>query len=171
MSEPFADAEYLAKLRADTAALAEKLRAATPAEIAAAASLPAGRPGAHDPDVCGLPGPPTCPGCVADARAGSAVAAEMKRIAGRFEEADRRAKAAASFADRAAAEAERLEAEGEFLAVGRATADLFLLLLRHALRHRADELRGYLTGVLRPELKNLIRLVTSRRGKRDESDR
>jgi hypothetical protein len=105
----------------------------------------------HDPDVCGLPGPPTCPACVVEARARSALARELQRIADRFERADRLSRRAESFGDWADAVGDREEAAGEFRAAGVALADLGLLLFRYMLRHRAEEVRGYLYDALRPE--------------------
>jgi hypothetical protein len=107
----------------------------------------------HDPDVCGLDGPgvsPTCPACVAEGRACSAVAAELHRIAARFEAADRR-RWAESVEERQAGQASCIVAASEFWAAGSALADLGLLLVRYMLRHRAEELRGYLCDALRPE--------------------
>ena len=122
-------------------------------------AIPSPVQSAHDPDVCGLDGPgisPTCPGCIAEGRVGSAVAAEVNRICDLFQDADGRAKAAATVADRETALAEREEAMGVFWAAGEGLADLLLLLLRYAAKHRAEELKAYLVDLLRPELEPII---------------
>src|SRR5437660_10722798 len=86
-----------------------------------------------------------CPGCIASA----GLREDLGRIAAAFERADRRAKAAATVGDREAAEAERREAVGEFWVAGVTVADLLLLLLRLAMRHRPEALAAYLAEALR----------------------
>jgi hypothetical protein len=78
---------------------------------------------------------------------------EIRRIVARWEAADRRAKKAATIQDREAAEAERRDAEGERLAAGLAVADLLLLLFRHGLRYRPEQLGLYVAEAMRPEIK------------------
>ena len=92
----------------------------------------------------------------AEARARSAVAAELNRIIDRFQEAEGRAKAAATIADREAAADERDEAAGQFWSAEQALADVLLLMLRTAMRHRPEELKAYLVDLLRPELEPII---------------
>ena len=89
----------------------------------------------------------------------SAVRAELARIAGRFEAADRRAKAADAAADREAAEAERQDAAGEFWAAGEDLAQLLLLLLRYAVRNQPEALTALLAEALRPELRPILEAV------------
>jgi hypothetical protein len=77
---------------------------------------------------------------------------ELAGILERFAAADERLRRSATIADREAAEAARREAVGEHYGVTRDVADLFLLLLRQALQHRAEALRNYLVKLLAPEL-------------------
>jgi uncharacterized damage-inducible protein DinB len=83
----------------------------------------------------------------------SLLRAELHRLAEAFAAADRAAWRARVFLDRGdeRAEGERLEALGQFEAASRQLADLLLLLLRHALRHRAGALRGLLHDALLDE--------------------
>jgi hypothetical protein len=62
----------------------------------------------------------------------SAVRREIAEITERFEQADRRARAAQTVEDWEAAEAERREINGQFWVATEDLASLFLLLLRHA---------------------------------------
>jgi hypothetical protein len=89
----------------------------------------------------------------------SLVRGEIAAITERFEAADRRAKRAATLADREQAEAERREANGDFWAAGEDLADLLLLLVRYAITHRPEALRAYLADVLRPELEPILDAV------------
>ncbi len=103
----------------------------------------------------------------------SVVRAELARIAERFGDADRRAKAAGvavafgagTVAEREAAEAERQDAAGDFWAASSDLADL-LLLLRYALAHQPDALRLYLAEALRPELGPLAEAVAGLEARR-----
>ena len=97
---------------------------------------------------------------------GCAVRREIGHITDRFEQADRRAKAAETVADREAAEAERQAVLGEFWAAGEGLADLQLLLLRYAVRHRPEELRALLAEVLRPDLDELADAVAGMEARR-----
>lgn len=86
----------------------------------------------------------------------SAVRAELDRIADQFDRADRRrAKAAATIADREAAEAEQQEAAGIYWSAGESLTQLLLLMLRFAIEHEPDLLRERLVEALRPELEPL----------------
>jgi hypothetical protein len=85
----------------------------------------------------------------------SLIRAELARIGGRFDAADRRAKQASTIEDREVAEEERREAAGDFWAAEADLADFLLLLLRVALRHQPDALTRYLVQALRPELESL----------------
>jgi hypothetical protein len=126
VADPFADADYLGRLRAHTAVPGQRLRRTSPDDIRAAVALkrlpepddgpaPGPAPTAqaeHDLLVCGLDDDetaPTCPACIAEAArarqaaadeqgARSAVTAELLRICRRFEQADRRANTAAIYA-------------------------------------------------------------------------
>jgi hypothetical protein len=89
----------------------------------------------------------------------SLVRADLGAIAERFDAADRRARRAASIPEREAAEAERREVAGDFWAAGEDLADLLLLLLRYARRHRPDALAAALAEALRPELAPLTEAV------------
>jgi hypothetical protein len=77
---------------------------------------------------------------------------ELCCIGGRFEAADRRAKQAATLADREQAEEEARAAEGDYWAAEMELADLVLLLLRQATAHRRDALRMYLLEILGDEI-------------------
>jgi hypothetical protein len=83
----------------------------------------------------------------------------LEAITRRFEAADRRARRAATISDREVAESERREAAGAFWAVGEDLADLFLLLLRYACRHRPEALAAYLADVLDQEIGPLAEAV------------
>ncbi len=86
------------------------------------------------------------------ARAVSLLRDDLHRIAERFREADARAFRAAvaeAAGERDQADAEKAEAAGDFWAATAEAADLLLLLLRLALKHRPDALRAYLVDALR----------------------
>lgn len=89
------------------------------------------------------PGPPTIP---------SYVRAELGRVADRWEAAGDRARRATTIADRERAEAERREAAGDHHQVEVDLADLLLLLLRMALRHRRAELVALLEDAVEDPL-------------------
>ena len=108
-------------------------------------------------------------------KAGSAVRAELARICGRFEDADRRARAArvaaarghaGTVAEREAAEAERRDAAGEFWGAGEDLAQLLLLLLRYAAEHQPEALAAALAEALRPELGPLAEAIARLEGRR-----
>jgi hypothetical protein len=90
----------------------------------------------------------------------SLIRAELAQIAERFEAADRRAKRAATIADREAAEAERREAGGDFWSAGNALGELGVLFVRYARQYQPDALRLLLVEVLRPELEPLAQAIT-----------
>ena len=95
--------------------------------------------------------------------------ADLNGIAERFAAANDRAHRAAVTEDAAglaAAEDERFEVAGEFWAAGQELGDLLMLLLRHALDHRPDALRMYLTEALKPELQPLAAAVAKLEGRR-----
>ncbi len=109
------------------------------------------------------PAVPPLPAAAHRGAAQSAVRAELARIAGRFEDADRRARAARAAAacggqvpqSAAAAEAERDGAAAEFWAAGEDLAQLLLLLLRYAAKHQPQALTAALAEALKPELDGL----------------
>jgi hypothetical protein len=123
-------------------------------------------PPAHDPELCGLDGgphdyPARCPGCLHEAaqavpsapppqpsaRHLQALAEELRAIADRWGDADRRTRRAPTPADRDAAELERWAIAGEYRACRRSLAALFLMLLRITVEHDPQTLRQYLAKV------------------------
>lgn len=76
-------------------------------------------PSAREPHLCDRP---------------SLLRNEIATIAERFGSADKQLKAAADGTEREEAERERMEAAGEFWAASNDLAQLFLLMLRHALK-------------------------------------
>jgi hypothetical protein len=121
-----------------------------------------GKPGTHDRELCGINAPgeaPVCPVCAAEAAAEKllprGLRADLKRIAARFDEANRRLHKSRTIEDYADAEDERRAAAGEFYAAEYEIAHLGLMLLRLALRHEPDALRLYLADALRPEFQAL----------------
>jgi hypothetical protein len=90
---------------------------------------------------------------------------ELDRLRGLYESADRKAKSAATAADRALAEDLRREADASFWAASAELGDLFLLLLRHCLDHRKDALRAYLMQVLGDDFRDLADAVALAEGR------
>lgn len=97
----------------------------------------------------------------------SAIGDELARIRERFEQADRRLLRAGTYGDAAGkvqAEADRQEALGDHFAAAMQLADLGLLLLRYAAEYRPNELRLYLTDVIReslaPDLQAMAEAIT-----------
>jgi hypothetical protein len=90
---------------------------------------------------------------------------ELRQLAERWAEADRRAWAATvaeQAGDREPAEDARREAAGDHQALSADLADLYLLLQRHAEEHRADTLRLSIVQLLagdREALRALGRLI------------
>jgi hypothetical protein len=99
-------------------------------------------------------------------RRGSLLLADVQRVLERFEAADRRRRVAnLCEADKAAHEAEMLEAAAEEREAGLWLADLLLLFLRYARRHRPEALTAALAEALRPEIEPLALAVARLEGR------
>jgi hypothetical protein len=84
---------------------------------------------------------------------------ELGSIADRYEAAREAERRAATIEDRELAEEARRDAVGQYWAASRDLAELPLLLLRHALQSRSEELAMYLAEALRPELTPLAEAI------------
>lgn len=106
--------------------------------------------------------------------AASLVRRELGRIRGRWEAADKKAYAASvaiafgasAGAEREAAEAERDDAAGELFGLESDLADLLLLLLRLARRHRPEALADSLSEAMGEELDTFAREIAHARARR-----
>jgi hypothetical protein len=96
----------------------------------------------------------------------SAVRREIAEITQRYEQADRRAKAAPTVEDREAAETERRDIAGEFWAANEDLASFGVLLLRLGEEHYPDALRDLLVKLLRPELQAFADAIARLEGRR-----
>src|SRR5262245_37474251 len=83
-------------------------------------------------------------------KAGSLLRADLAAVAERFATARDRAQRAANVHDRNDAWDESLDASGAFHAASLDLADLLLLLLRYAIRHRRNELLLYVAEATKP---------------------
>ena len=97
--------------------------------------------------------------------------AELGSYADRMAAADRHAREATTQADRDVAEQQRREAMGRHYALEMDMADLFVLLLRHAIEHRPHEVRLLLADALRAELAPIIETIARLEGAPDDDAR
>jgi hypothetical protein len=85
----------------------------------------------------------------------------LSAVADRFEAAHNRYLRAQTVADAEAAEHERRDIAGEFWRAGSDRGELFLLLLRYAVRHQPEALAALLAQALRRELDQLADAVVA----------
>jgi hypothetical protein len=92
------------------------------------------------------------------------VCAELRRILERFDAADKcawQARVMGQAGECDTAEAERRDAAGDYWAACMALADLGLLLMRHMLDYRREELHQYMNDVLAPDFAELADAIVA----------
>jgi hypothetical protein len=100
-------------------------------------------------------------------RRGDLLLQDLRAVLQRFEDAQRKRRLAdLTEAEVQAHEWELTEAGGEELAAGLWLADLLLLLLRYARRHRSEALAAALADVLAPDLDHLAEAIARLEGRR-----
>jgi hypothetical protein len=104
-------------------------------------------------------------------RAGIGLREELRLILARFEQVDARLLLAATRPEREEGEMALREAAGEYEAYAEDVGDLFMLMLRQAIRHDRNALRWLLVDLLKdvllreiaPELGEFVRRALARR--------